>query len=104
MANNTIPSDRSGWARSFGELSAETEVLEMAIAKDGFPLIGAFFKACLNTKTMDDAGAQPVLSMLQKIDQVQDSDSLAQALAFMWVEGFSSIQKLLSFFMFQLQN
>jgi putative endopeptidase len=93
LANNTIPSDRSSWARSFSVLSQQVEALELTIDNDSFPLIGPFFKSCLNTTRMDLRGGVPLQPMLQLITSVNASDSatLTQALGALWNDGSDAL-------------
>ena len=77
----------SGWARSFGVLSAVTEQQELEIVNEGFPLISTFYSACLDEARIDSRGSTPLLPMLAMIAAINDSASLTATLAALWVDG-----------------
>ena len=89
-----IPADRSSWSRSFSVLGAQTETIEISIASSGFPLLGLFYDACMNTKTIDKLGITPLLPMLAKIEQIQSETSLTDVLSELWLDG---VEPLFSF-------
>ena len=94
--NNPIPSDQSRWGR-FNELAEYNrqvlhEILEKAAANDPkrgpiAHLIGDFYQACIDEKTVNTKGAAPLKPVLDRIAGISSRAQLIEALAFLQTQG-----------------
>ena len=104
MKNNSIPSDRSVWAR-FSEVAARNEsilrdILETSAAKkNGSAVeqkIGDYYSACMDEKAIDSKGTAPLKPELDRIEAIQSKSDLAALLAHTHLRGGSAFFNLTS--------
>jgi len=90
MKNNPIPPDQSRWGR-FEQLEEHNrdilhEILEAASKPDASRdattrMIGDYYAACMDEKTVEAAALKPLDGMLERIRGLQDKAQLADAVA-----------------------
>ncbi|MFB3813550.1 MAG: M13 family metallopeptidase [Terriglobales bacterium] len=96
MANNPIPPDQSRWGR-FNELAERNryvlrEILENAAGPHANrsaneQKIGDFYASCMDEKTVNQLGAQPIEPELKRIAEVKDRTGLMDAVAHLHARG-----------------
>jgi putative endopeptidase len=76
-----LPPSRARWTRSFDVLQNDTAQIELAINEAGWPLVGDFFKSCMNLSALDDAGFSPIAPGLVAISALKTKDDVTAQLA-----------------------
>jgi len=64
ISNQTIPDDHNSVGTGFSVISDRNEVLMKMIAKENHPIIGPYFKSCLNTTRIDEVSTASFLQTL----------------------------------------
>jgi putative endopeptidase len=100
IKNNPIPNDQSRWGR-FSELAERNrevlrEILEEAAKPDPkrdqvTREIGDFYAACMDEKTIEAHGLDPLKPQLDRIRSLKDKAELAELVAHLQKEGMGSL-------------
>ncbi len=100
MANNPIPGDKSRWGR-FDELAERTrgtlhEILEAAAKPDvgRDPIrqkVGDYYASCMDEKTIEAAGAKPLLAEFKKVDAIKSRTELIDHVAYLYTQGAGAL-------------
>ncbi len=100
MANNPTPGDKSRWGR-FDELAEMTrgtlhEILEAAAKPDPGrdPVkqkVGDYYASCMDEKTIEAAGAKPLLAEFKKIDAIKSRGELIDHVAYLFRQGVGAL-------------
>lgn len=88
LAKTPIPEDKAKWSRSFSEIAKRNEetlhdILEKArTSPAGDPALerlGAYYGACMDERTIEEAGLAPIQPLLDQARSVKDLETLALA-------------------------
>jgi predicted metalloendopeptidase len=100
IKNNPIPNDQSRWGR-FSELAERNrevlrEILEEAAKPDPkrdqvTREIGDFYAACMDEKTIEARGLDPIKPQLDRIRNLKDKAQLAELVAHLQREGMGGL-------------
>ncbi|HEY6249873.1 MAG TPA: M13 family metallopeptidase [Candidatus Angelobacter sp.] len=98
--NNPIPADQSRWGR-FNELAEYNrqllhEILEKASANHAKrdPItqkIGDMYASCMDEKSVNSKGSDPLKPLLDRIAAISDKDQLIDTIAFLHANGINAL-------------
>src|SRR5437763_13044039 len=98
--NNPIPPDQSGWGRlsELAEYNREVlhNILEKAAANDPrrssiLQKIGDFYATCMDEKAVNEKGAAPLKSELDRIAAITTRDQVIEAVAYLHSLGVNAL-------------
>jgi len=76
-----IPDDKASWLRSWDVPAKRIEdEMQKAVEEDN-GIIGTYYASCMDTKTINALGNQPLQPWLKMVDNVKDMNSLSSLLA-----------------------
>jgi putative endopeptidase len=100
MKNNPIPADRSNWSTS-AELQEKNLAALRQITEDSAKVgasrganeqkVGDFYASCMDTTTIEAAGAKPIAGELAAIEAAHDRKALLAQIAALHNEGIQAI-------------
>eukprot|EP00698_Gefionella_okellyi_P005480 TRINITY_DN15010_c0_g1_i1.p1 TRINITY_DN15010_c0_g1~~TRINITY_DN15010_c0_g1_i1.p1 ORF type:complete len:730 (-),score=147.21 TRINITY_DN15010_c0_g1_i1:118-2307(-) len=79
LARTSIPSDRSGWTRSFSEIDERNERILKSIVTDNWPMISTYYSNCMNEAAINAQGFAPLEPLLADVENTLVSAVLATA-------------------------
>eukprot|EP01116_Phalansterium_solitarium_P003646 TRINITY_DN14468_c0_g1_i1.p1 TRINITY_DN14468_c0_g1~~TRINITY_DN14468_c0_g1_i1.p1 ORF type:complete len:736 (-),score=-45.20 TRINITY_DN14468_c0_g1_i1:104-2311(-) len=91
LQSNTIPGDKSVWARSFSVIDENNRHILKSILEEDWPIIGPFYSNCNDMDTINSRGISPLKPWLDAIDNVVDMNSLFSLLSQFHMNGIGSL-------------
>lgn len=91
IKNTELPPDKISFTKSFSSIAEENEILLKNILEENWPLIGPFYKSCMNLPTINQNGITPTQTLFDEITAIHDTTSLLQTIGHLHNHGISAL-------------